>query len=328
MHDILAKAAETVSTYTVTPATRSIFAPENVERQIKTFVPTDTPLRSRLARTAGAGQAVRWDALTSQLVPGDRGTGALPGTTTTGTGVSAAFADAGTPNETTQTYDTYTAAYKLLGRDVTLGRHAIATSRNWRNMFEERKRAKIFEVMLAEEWYTLNGNAAVDSNEYDGLAKLITTYSGALSLLTVSGINVQMVRPYVQSGARFQHLVCNPFQAKALSDELQATGSIQRIMIDNQGRVTSGASTARLVNSIDGSLIEVIPHRYAYSNAYLLTTKEPNGENALEMQDLEPMSYYDVPFTGHGIQGRVYEDTVLVVRYEVHQMKLTGNAIS
>ena len=52
--------AVTASTYTMDPAARSIFAPENLDPVIKLLVPTATPVRNVLPRTPGMGQAASW----------------------------------------------------------------------------------------------------------------------------------------------------------------------------------------------------------------------------------------------------------------------------
>jgi hypothetical protein len=336
MKDFLAK-AETNATYSFSPAARNIFAPENLDPVVKTFVPIEVPMRSKMPRTRGFGQAAAWNALTSQLAPGDRGTGALPGISALGTGNPGFFADAGQPAQTTQVFTSKTAAYKNLGRDVEVGRQAIQSSMipgnpSVEDMMKQRRRHKVYEVMLGEEWAIFNGDSAVNSLEFDGLAKTIVTHSGNMLLLTVSGLGQQMLTPATQNGASFEYLFCNPYQAFVLANELQAAGSIQRVIVDDQGRVTLGGKAAYIVNPITGALTEIVPHRYVGPNAYLLTFKAmiPGGEseNALEMQDLDPLSYYDVPTANHSVQGRVFESTVLINRYEVLQKIITGTKVS
>jgi len=326
LKDVVQKAAVTNSTYTQSPATRSIFAPENLDPVIKLITPTATPVRSLFPRTQGFGQAAAWKKMTSQLFPGARGTGANPGDSVAGTGLIAAFADAGQPNQTTQTFTTVTAAYKNLGLDVEVGRQAIASSRGYQDIRDELVRYKTLELMLAEEDMILNGDSSVIANEFDGLAKTLTTNSGSLSLLTASGIGNQIQGPYWAYGAYFQYLVCNPRQVRALGDDLQGSGSIQRIVVDSQGQGIGGVSVSKIVNPIDGSLIQIVPSRYAGGNAYLLTMSLPSGESAMEMEDLEKMSVYEPATANHSIISRVYETTVLKVIYEPYQVKLTGLA--
>ena len=328
LKDTLQKAV-TNSTYTFSPSARSIFAPENLDPVVKLMVPTATPVRSLFPRSKGFGQAAAWKKLTSQLAPGTKGAGVITGGSATGTGYKAGFADGGAPNtSTTYTFAVTTAAYKNLGVDVEVGRQAIASSRGYQDIRDELVRFKTLELMLNEENMILNGDSAIDSTEFDGLGKSLTTNSGTLSLLTASGVSAQIQGPYMDYGAQFQKLVANPRQIRALSDDLQGSGSIQRILVDNQGAGVGGIHLAKIVNAVDGSLIDVVTSRYAGTWAYLLTMTEPSGEASMEMEDLEPISVYEPPTSNHSVVSRVYETTVLKVIYEVHQAKIGGLATS
>ncbi len=327
--DLMQKAAVTNASYAATPASRSIFAPENLDPVVKLMVPTATPIRSMMPRSKGFGQAAAWKKLTSQLAPGNKGTGVIVGSGATGTGYKAGFADAGSPNtSTTFTISVATAAYKNLGADVEVGRQAIASSRGYQDIRDEMVRYKTLEVMLGEENMILNGDSTIHSTEFDGLAKSITTNSGTLAVLTASGIDPQKTTPYWAYGAQYQKLVSNPVHAKKLADDLQGSGSIQRIIADQQGAATGGMHLSKMVNPVDGSLMDVIASRYCGNWSYLLTVTEPSGEAALEMEDLEPLSVYEPPTSTHSVISRVYDTTVLKVIYEVHQLKLGGANLS
>lgn len=323
--DMIQKTAVTNASYTFSPSSRSIFAPENLDPVVKLMVPTATPVRSMMPRSKGFGQAAAWKKLTSQLAPGNKGTGVIVGGSAGGTGYKAGFADAGTPNtSTTQTFSVVTAAYKNLGADVEVGRQAIASSRGYQDIRDELVRYKTLEVMLGEENMILNGDSSVDANEFDGLGKGVTTNSGTLALLTASGVSSQCIGAYWDYGAQFQKLVCNPRQLQYLANDLQGSGSIQRIVVDNQGAGVGNLHLSKIVNSVDGSLIDIIASRYAGNWTYLLTVTEPSGESALEMEDLESLSVYEPPTSNHSVISRVYETTVLKIIYEVHQLKLGG----
>lgn len=311
--------AVTATTYTMDPPSRSIYAPENLDPVVKLLVPTATPVRNILPRVPGMGQAAGWNAITSRL---DDGAG--------GTGSSVGFADAGQPEQTTQTTVFTTAAYKNLGRDVEIGRQAIAANRGStiEDMQASQETIKTMEVLLGEERMILNGDAAADAEEFSGFAKLFTTNSGSAALLTVSGVGVYATTLFNAGAEMVSHLVLNSRQNRALSDQLEGAGSINRIVIDEQGRAVGGNRLAFIVNPITGNLIEVITSRYAGNWAYLLTAKSPAGENWLEMEDLEKLSIYDVPTANHAIQSRVYETTVLKVIGEVFQYKVGGLATS
>jgi len=317
------KAAETVSSYTFSPATRSIFSPENLDYRIKLTVPMDTPLRNRFARTPGLGQATAWERLVSKLH-------SRSGHAGNGTNTSIAFADGGAPNETSQSFVVTSAAYKLLGRKLEVGGLAVAASQGRpgvaQNKFEQRLDHKLVEVMLGEEEMIISGDSASNSLEFDGLAKQITTYSGTASLLSASGVNVYN-RSIFNEGGNATLLVANPRQVGALADELQGTGSIQRIMVDNQGNGIGGVRLAKIVNSITGTMIDVAASRYVGPLAFLLTERDSSGMPMIEMEDLIPMSRVDVPSSNFSVQGFVVEATVLKVIAEPWNYKITGLAV-
>src|SRR3990170_7807443 len=185
--DEILKAAETTATYTFSPTTRSVFSPQNLDEKIKFLVPIDTPLRNRFPRVKGSGQIAEWKRMTSAIHSRSH-----PSTNVAaGTNTLIAFADAGAPGETSQTYSMTSAAYKLLGRKLEVGGLALAASKGrdgQPDMQAGRERVKIYEVMLGEEELIIAGDTANSSLEFDGLYKQITTNSGSVTFLTASGV--------------------------------------------------------------------------------------------------------------------------------------------
>ena len=80
----------------------------------------------------------------------------------------------------------------------------------------------------------------------------------------------------------------------------------------------------KIVNPVTGSLIQFVPSRYAGNWGYLLTVNDVSGQNWLEVEDLDPLSVYDVPTANHSLISRVYETAVLKVIAENFQEKI-GN---
>lgn len=311
--------AVTQSTYSFSPSDRSIYSPENLDPVVKTIVPTATPVRAQLPRKPGMGEAASFNKLTSKLDP-----------TATGTGTRVGFADAGQPSETTQSYEFVSYPYKNLGRDVEIGRQQIAANRgsNLEDVRAREEMIKTTEVLLGEEVMTLTGDAALYSTEYSGFSKLITTNSGTAGLLTTSGVS-NYAQTLFQNGADLvSHLILNPRQNRALSDQLEATGSIQRITVGDQGSVTGGQHLTNIVDGNTGNLIKVVTSRYSASWAFLLSVRSAAGEAWIEMEDLESISIYDVPTSNHSILSRVYETSVLKVIGEPYQYKIGGLATS
>lgn len=318
LNDMVTKAV-TTATYPMSPPTRSIYSPENLDPTIKHVIPLKAPVRNILPREPGFGQVATWRKLTSRLDPQAGGTGTRAG-----------FADAGQPAQTTQTYVLATAAYKNLGRDVELGRQALASNRggNLDDMRTHEEFVKSVEVILDEEDTILNGDVAVTALEFDGFAKSFTTNSGTAGYVTSSGIG-SYAQTLFNAGAEMPtHFISSARQNRALADDLQGSGSIQRIVVDNQGSATGGINLERIVNPVSGNLIQAIASRYAGGWGFLLTVTDPTGQNWLEMSDLEPLSVYDVPTANHSIVSRVYETTVLKVIAENFQQKVGGLSLT
>jgi len=316
--DIL-KAAETVATNTFSPTARSIFSPENLDEKIKVLAPTGTPLRNRLPRVKGFGQAAGWKVMTSKIHSG-----------TTGSNTSIFFADAAAPNETSQTYTFTSAAYKLLGRKLEVGGLAIAASKGRDGEPDaqaSRETIKMLEVMLGEEEGIIAGDDTT-TTQFDGLGVQITTNSGNTTFLTASGINVFNRTLYAEDGDPTL-LLASARQLQALADDLEKSGAIQRIVI-TQGAPQQGAigglALSKVVNSVTQSLIDVKPSRYVGYNAFLLTEKSPAGENWIEMDDLLPMSRVDVPSSNFSQISFIVEATVLKVIGEPKQFEITVGA--
>lgn len=315
--DMIAKAAETTTTYTFSPSSRSIFSPQNLDEEIKYLVPTDTPLRNRIPRVPGKGQAASWKTMTSAIHSG------ISGTSTT-----IAFSDAGAPSETSQTYSVTTAAYKLLGRKLEVGGLALAASKGnagQPDMQESRQRVKMYEVMLGEEELLIAGDAATRTTEFSGLNKQITTNSGSSTFVTASGVNSWNQTLYGY-GADPTLLVASARQLQALADDLEKSGSIQRVVVAQQTGAVGGLALAKIVNSVTQSLIDVKPSRYVGYGGLLLTEKSPAGEVYMETEELIPMSRVDVPSSNFSLIGFVLEAIAFKLFAESFQYKFNVGA--
>lgn len=339
MHDVLnqfdqqaresiMKAAEILATTTFSPPTRSVFAPENITEDIKLLVPVHTPIRNRTPRVQGFGQAAVFKRLTSRL---HSNTGAAG----VGTNTAVAFADAGAPNETSQTYDTVAYPFKLLGRKVEVGGLAIAATRNQlgdnpvtggSNMLDSRERVKAVEVMLGEEELLIGGDVATSALQFDGLGKQITTNSGNAALLTASGIG-KFCNDVYGAGGDPSVLYANARQNRAVADNLEWSGSIQRAFINDRGNVTSGFKVGNVINPVTGNVIDLEVSRYVGGDAYLLQEKDISGDNWVQVEELIPMSRVDVASSNFSTIRFVLEALVLEVIGEPFQMKIGGLAI-
>lgn len=324
--DLIMKSAETASTYTWNPDARSVFSPENLEAEVRLLVPIDTPLRNRIPRKKGMGQAVTWLKMTSNLQPGMH-----PSTNTgDGTATVISFADAGAPGETTQTYTSVTKTYKLLGRKLEVGGLALAASKDNHgqpDMQKQRERIKLYEVMLGEEGNLISGDTANRTNEFDGLNIQITTNSGNVTFLTASGVGT-FCRTLYGYGADPTLLLASARQLEALKDDMEKSGTImQRVIAQSEATgVVGGLSLAKIVNPVTGSLIDCKPSRYVGYGGLLLTEKSPAGEVWIESEELIPMSRVDVPSSNFSYISFILEAMTLKVIAEPYQYRFNCGA--
>ncbi len=314
--------AITQTTNTFTPSDRSIYSPENLDPVVKLIVPTSTPVRNVLPRAPGAGEATSFQMVTGRLDPGAGGTGTKVG-----------FADAGSPSSTTQSTTFTSYPYKNLGRDVEIGRQQIAANRggNLEDIRAAQEMIKTAEVLLGEENLILNGDASAESTEFSGFSKLLTTNSGTAALLSASGIASYGTSLYDNGSDLVSHLILNTTQNRALANQLEGGGSVQRIVQIDANSANGSIIGNRVTGVIDantGNEIMVVTSRYVGSWAYLLSVRSAAGENYIEMEDLEALSIYDVPTSNHSIVSRVYETSVLKVIGEAYQYKIGGLSTS
>lgn len=317
--DAIAKTAVTASTYTFDPPVRSVFSPENLDPIVRILVPTTAPVRAALPRVAGFGQAAGWNQITSRL-----------DNTSAGTNTAISFADAGQPSQTTQTYVFKSAAYKNLGRDVEIGRQQIAANRGGKleDIRAKQEQVKTVEVLLGEENMLLNGDKSGTATDFDGFHVSFTTNTASgVTYISASGVG-KIAKGLFDLGAEAPtHWVASARQNQALADDLQGTGSIQRITMD-QGSAVGGVKVSKIVNPVTGNLIDIVSSRYSGANGYLLTVRDMTGTNWVEVEDLEPLSIYDVPTANHSIVSRVYETCVLKVVGEVYQAQQTNLSLT
>ena len=314
--------AVTETSYVFSPPARSIYSPQNVDPIVQLIVPKTTPVRNIFPRTPGFGEATSFNMLTGRLDPAAGGTGTAVG-----------FADAGQPNQTVQSYTFTSYPYKNLGRDVEIGRQQIAANRgsNLEDVRASQEMIKTLEVLLGEENLLMNGNSTSNITEFNGLNTVLTTNSGTASLLSASGVAVFATSLYNNGSDLVSHLVINPRQNRALSDQLEGGGSIQRIIQINSTSADGavlGSTVKGIIDSNTGNEIAVVTSRYSGGWAYLLSVASAAGENYIEVEDLEAMSIYDVPTSNHSVVSRVYETSVLKVIGESWQYKIGGVATS
>jgi hypothetical protein len=193
-------------------------------------------------------------------------------------------------------------------------------------MLTAREKVKVVEVMLGEEELLIGGDVSTSALQFDGLGKQITTNSGNAALLTASGIGNFCGTVYAAGGDP-SVLYANARQNRAVADNLEWSGSIQRAFISDMGNVTVGQKVKNVINPVTGSVIDLEVNRYVGGDAYLLQERDEAGENWVQVEELIPMSRVEVPSGNFSAIRFVLEALVLEVIGEPFQMKIGGLAI-
>ncbi len=130
---------------------------ENLSPFVSRLTEKDTPLRDRLPRETGNGEAASWNVLTAM------GVGNSP------------FTEGGTPTEDASTYERRTALYKELGKVKSISDRMLAAGRSFNDQEAEQTDVAMREVIQDEEYYIVNGDTGASALQFDGLKTLVTT---------------------------------------------------------------------------------------------------------------------------------------------------------
>jgi hypothetical protein len=155
----------------------------------------------------------------------------------------------------------------------------------------------------------------------------LTTNSGNAALLTASGIG-NFCQTVYNAGGDPTVLYANARQNRAIADNLEWSGSIERLTSDSRGNITAGRRVSKVMNPVTGTVIDLEVSRYVGGDAYLLQERDVSGENWVQVEELIPMSRVDVPSANFSQIRFVIEALVLEVIGEPFQMKIGGLAIS
>ncbi len=286
-----------------------ILVRENLSPFISRLTQKNTPLRDRLARKTGNGEAASWNVLTAM------GVGSAP------------FAEGTTPTEDASTYERRSAIYKELGKTKSITDRMLAAGKSFVDQETEQTEVAMREVIQDEEYYIINGDSGFSINQFDGLKTWVVTNvtddnNNALGFRTVI-LDDAVDLLQTQYGMVPTAIYCNYSMKKAINQSL--AGDV-RINI-NQG-ATSGLSTGLdfgFYQSMMGEL-PIIPTfaiandtatfpGFTVSDIYVVVEKA-SGQDNIYLEDLYPLSKTMLARTGAAIKFMVSESTVLVVRNE------------
>lgn len=310
----LERIEKTISTPTYVAG--AILTRENLSPYIDRLAFKETPLRDRLPRKTGSGLAASWNVLTA-----------------IGTGNSA-FAEGGTPTENNATYARRSALYKELGKKKSITDKMLAAGKSFKDEEAEQTEVAMREVLQDEESLIITGNAGVNPLQFDGLAALITTNvtpdaNNALGFRTelLDEAVALLLNTY---GVRATAVYCSYGMKKAINQTL--TGDV-RVNI-NQG-ATEGLSTGVDVSFYQSMIgkLPIIPTFAIADDAatypgntvsdIYVVTESANGQQNIYMEDLYTLGKGMLDRVGAAINFMVTECTVLVVRAEEMNVRIT-----
>jgi len=306
-----------------TAVTGLMLVREDLQDEMALALPTDTPIRNRLRRFPGNGDAHAWYQLTATVHAEGRFAGTGPH--------AGFFAAGGLPTAVQASYRYMSAPYVSLGDIAQVTFFAQMAGKSYADNKARQVKMKMLNVGLMEEWAIINGNSTYDTGlEFDGFNRLITTNTTdmANAPITLSAVSTT-ARLVANLGGKPQFLVFS-FRDKQNFSELVLTGYYRLFQQQGGGLadVPSGISVNRWI--CDFGIIDIIGSRFIYpatgytsNNAYLIddATITDDG-NAVAMVDLMPVSSIDLAIVNTSYRTLVAEFSVLMMTVEVFQAKI------
>lgn len=304
----------------ITSSTANLPIRENLEAEAKVLVPTETPLRNRLARVPGAGTAAAWRVISS--LGGGWGTvGDQPGG---GSAVQSFFGETGTVPETETVYLARSAAYKILGERRSVTGFAQAAGLTFQDNMAMERRNGLLNLMLKEENALINGNATstaapwgdgTTAFAYDGILRQISTANGTPSAhiqttvgaLTFAHLDAQLRRIWAQGG-QGMYIMCNAQEALSIKNIALASTSVHRVVLTDQGASQAGVRVQSYTHPITGEAVPVIVNRFMPAGTILFGSDRGPEQDAAAEVDILPTVQMPEYSMNAPIQGYVAQE--------------------
>jgi len=309
---------------TITSATSAFPVRENLEAEAKILVPTETPFRNKLNRVAGAGVSSQFRQITSFG-------GGWGSSFDQGGGGSAAqvfYSETGAPASVDSSYVNKLYGFKRMGNLGSVGGFAMAAGANFQNQLAIEKRNKLYNLMLNEENALINGSSTstaapwgdgTNAWGFDGIINLATTANGvpsaqvvsSVGALTTGAIDSMLKLLWAQGGSGY-FMLMNGTDAMSLAHLLEASGTMARYILDNQGKARQGLRVESYVHPVDGSDVEIIVSRFVPQGTIIFGRDAlPDGTPLLDVEVLPQVQLPIVP--GEPIQGYTARDIPVAV---------------
>lgn len=294
-----------------------------------------TPVRNRLSRTQGEGNAHSYYVLTSN--PGATVTGSkFLGTDPTG----GAFAKGGLPTSVDPNYSLIARPYANIGDVINVAWQDIAQDRSYIDIKAQQRHVKMLNTGLIEEYVTINGDSdATGGLQYDGLLAQIkkggyniTDVSGgggaALAFATIRAICFQIRK----QGGLVRALIMSYAMKQMMTQVIALYYAIRQTNMQSDGVISGGTQVDRW--NFGTGVVDLIDDQYmipdpvtGLENIIFLDdeTDDPkNSGKAVQMVDVDPVHYAELATIATADRGIVYETTMLQVGILQFQGLLKG----
>lgn len=304
---------------------------EDLSPVLALMVPTETPVRNRLARIPGNGNAHSW----YQQVPQADTDGSLFfGTAPSG----AAFAAGQLPTKKASKYQRVSAPYVQLGDSVNVTFFDYFAGKSYIDILQHEVDVAMMNSALVEEWMILNGDSSVNPLFFDGLLKQVNTniVDAGGQQLKLSNIASAQQKAYDLGGQTRMNVMSTRMKRK-VNDLVVSTyfGIRQMSSVAGASNFEGGLN----IGSWDFGYgqTDLIQSRFMQPGAgtsggntetILCLDESTNGKdgNAIEMVDLLPMSLFDLALVSSSYQKLVMEITVLKLTSPNFQGRVTNLA--
>lgn len=273
---------------------------EDLQAEMAIVAPTDTPLRNRLNRVKGNGNAHSWYQLRAN-------TDATTGHLFLGTGPHAGFfPKTGLPTPAANTYKKVSASYVPLGDVVNVTLYDQLAGKTYTDIRQHQIKVKMMNVGLMEEWAIIHGDSEVSlasgGEMFDGLDKLIVdnVYDQGSSALSLSAINSAQQLVYEQGGKPQAIVMGYRDQLKFNELVLSSYYRLFQAGAGSMANIPAGVNITKWIGPF--GTVDVIGSRFitpsygGVTSAFIIDDKSMLEDgNSLQMVDLMGLSAIELP---------------------------------
>ncbi len=308
---------------------------QDLESTIRMAANTMTPLRNRLTRITGEGNAHSYYVLTSNVganTPGAKFLGTDP--------TQGAFAKGGLPQSVDPNYSLVARPYANLGDVLNVTWQDQAQGRSFIDLKAQQRHIKMVNTGLIEEYTTINGDSDASGGlQYDGLLTQIS--KGGYNITDVSGGGGSPLKfSFIQSlcfqiqkaGGLVRALVMSYAMKQMITQIIQVNFYGIRQGMNSDGVISGGAEIDKW--NFGTGPVDLLVDQYmlpdpvtGLERIILLDDETDDSKNtgkAVMMVDVDALHYAELANIATADRGIVYETTMLQVGILQFQGLLKG----